>query len=119
MLMTAPLFIGWWIAGARYLMSNDPTFDGKWRWRDWWRAAREYKIPGPWKLIVTTPMRYMRPSHHPSTEASTEMAVDYLNYSPVAKAARERARCQATSGGPDDTVGIESSEARSERAGVR
>ena len=79
---------------------NDPTIDGKWRWRDWWRAAREYKLPGPWKLIVTTPIRYMRPSHHPSTEASTQMAVDYLNYSPVAKAARERARSQATPVGP-------------------
>jgi predicted metal-dependent hydrolase len=119
MLTTAPLFVGWWIAGARYLMSNDPTIDGNWRWRDWWRAAREYKLPSPWKLIVTTPVRYMRPSHHPSTEASTQMAVDYLNYSPVAKAARERARSQAASGGPDNTIGVERSEAGAERAAVR
>ncbi len=27
MLMTAPLFIGWWVAGARYLMAHDPTID--------------------------------------------------------------------------------------------
>ena len=27
MLMTAPLFVGWWIAGARYLMAQDPTID--------------------------------------------------------------------------------------------
>ena len=40
MLMTAPLFVFWWIAGARYLMSNDPIIDAKWRWRDWLRAAR-------------------------------------------------------------------------------
>jgi len=31
MFMTAPLFIGWWIAGARYLMARDRTIDAKWR----------------------------------------------------------------------------------------
>jgi len=95
MLMTAPLFIGWWIAGARYLMAHDPTVETKWRLRDWLRAAREYRLPGPWQLFVTAPARYLRPSHHPNGEASTEMAIEYLEYSPVAKAARERARAQA------------------------
>ena len=34
----------------------------------------------------------MRPSHHPNDEASTQMAIDYLEYSPGRrKAARERA----------------------------
>ncbi len=51
MLTTAPLFIGWWIAGARYLMANDKTIDAKWRWRDWLRAAREYRLPGPWYIL--------------------------------------------------------------------
>ncbi len=91
MFMTAPLFIGWWVAGAKYLMAQDPTIDAKWRLRDWWRAAREYKLPGPWQLLVTTPVRYMRPGHHPGPEAVTEMAIEYLEYSPAAKAARERA----------------------------
>ncbi len=89
MLMTAPLFVAWWIRGARYLMDNDPTLDAKWRWRDWLRAARQYKLPGPWNIMVTVPLRYMRPSHHPNTEASTQMAMDYLEYSPAARAARE------------------------------
>ena len=66
MLITAPLFIGWWIAGARYLMAHDPTIDAKWRWRDWLRAAREYRLPGSVEPLVTVPLRYMRPSHHPS-----------------------------------------------------
>lgn len=92
MLMTAPLFVGWWIAGARYLMAQDPTIDIKWTWREWRRAARAYLLPGPWKLLVTVPIRYMRPGHHPNGEASTQMAIDYLNYSPVAKAARQRAQ---------------------------
>jgi predicted metal-dependent hydrolase len=91
MFMTAPLFIGWWIAGARYLMAHDSTIDAKWRWRDWHRAARQDRLPGPWTLLVTMPIRYMRPGHHPSHEASTQMAVEYLEYSPAARDARERA----------------------------
>ena len=46
MVTTAPLFVGWWIAGARYLMAQDVTIDAKWRWRDWFRAAREYPPTG-------------------------------------------------------------------------
>ena len=104
MLMTAPLFVFWWIAGARYLMSNDPTIDAKWRWRDWLRAARQYRLPGPWTILVTVPLRYMRPSHHPRTEASTQMAMDYLEHSPAAKAAREKAsRAQQDSDGEPST----------------
>jgi predicted metal-dependent hydrolase len=105
MLMTAPLFIGWWVAGARYLMAADPTIDQKWRWRDWVRAARQDKLPGPWTLMVTSPLRYMRPSNHPSQEASTQMAIDYLEYSPVAKAARERANGRQRPQGAEMTSG--------------
>ncbi|OBJ47860.1 metal-dependent hydrolase [Mycobacterium sp. 1423905.2] len=119
MLTTAPLFIGWWMAGARYLMAHDPTIDTKWRWRDWLRAARQYRLPSPGWLMVTMPARYLRPGHHPGPEASTEMAVDYLEHSPVAKAARERARSQATSGGPDTTRGRSDANQDAERAEVR
>jgi predicted metal-dependent hydrolase len=90
MLLTAPQFLFWWVAGVRYLMLNDPTVRRSPRWREWLRAARQYRVPGPWQLIVTTPWRYMRPSHHPDTEASTEMAMAYLEQSPAAKAAREQ-----------------------------
>ncbi|WP_408633011.1 metal-dependent hydrolase [Mycobacterium ostraviense] len=46
MLMTAPLFVSWWIAGARYLMASDPTIDAKWRWRDWLRAGPRVQVAG-------------------------------------------------------------------------
>lgn len=95
MLSTAPTFLLRWLAGARFLMSRDPTVDAKPRWRDWLRAARQYRLPGPWKLIVTSQIRYLRPSHHPSSEASTQMAMDYLEHSPAARAARERAEAKA------------------------
>ena len=91
------------VAGARYLMATDPTIDQKWRWRDWVRAARRDRLPGPWTLLVTSPLRYLRPSNHPSREASTQMAVDYLEYSPAARAARERASArQRPQGAGDD-----------------
>ncbi|MGC2652243.1 MAG: metal-dependent hydrolase [Mycobacterium sp.] len=94
MLTIAPLFVGWWLYGVVYLMKRDPTITAKPRWRDWLRAARQYKVPGPWKLLVTVPVRYLRPSHHPSHEADTQMAMDYLEYSPAAREAQERAKSQ-------------------------
>ncbi|MGV0643107.1 metal-dependent hydrolase [Mycolicibacterium sp. XJ879] len=91
MMMTAPLFVGWWIAGARYLMAHDESIDTKWRWRDWRRAARKDLLPDPWHFLVAVPLRYMRRGHHPGPEADTQMALDYLAYSPAARDARERA----------------------------
>jgi predicted metal-dependent hydrolase len=97
MLTTAPQFMFFWLVGVRYLMVHDPTITAKPRWRDWLRAARQYRVPGPWQLIVTLPVRYLRPSHHPSTEASTQMAMDYLEHSPVAREARKRAEAHRQS----------------------
>jgi predicted metal-dependent hydrolase len=95
MLLTGPQFIFWWLAGAWYLMRRDPTNPGKPRLRDWLRASRDYRTPWPWKVIVTTPVRYLRPNHHPKTEGNTAMALDYLAHSPAARAARERAEAHA------------------------
>ncbi len=91
MLLTMPQFVLWWVIGVRYLMAHDPTTDAMPRWRDWLRAARQYRVPGPWKLTVAVPLRYLRPSHHPSTEASSQMAMEYLAHSPAALAATEKA----------------------------
>ncbi|MBE1551008.1 hypothetical protein GGC64_005068 [Mycobacterium sp. OAS707] len=105
MLMTTPLFVGWWIAGARYLMAADATIDQKWRWRDWTRAARQGLLPGWWTLLLSAPLRYLRPGHHPNHEGDTQMAIDYLEYSPAAKAARERAGKQQRPQGAEMTSG--------------
>jgi uncharacterized protein len=87
MISTAPTFAYWWVAGLRFLMENDPTVSAKPRWRDWFRAARQYRVPGPWLVAVTVPTRFIRPGYHPSEEASTQLAVDYLKESPAALAA--------------------------------
>ncbi len=94
MLFTAPLFLLAWRAGVRFLMAHDPTTTAKPRFRDWLRAAREDKVPGPRHMIVSCTLRYMRPSHHPSAEASTQMAMDYLAQSPAARAARQLAQAE-------------------------
>jgi hypothetical protein len=99
MLSTAPTFAFWGIAGLRFLMANDPTISTKPRWRDWLRAARQYRAPGPWLVAVTVPGRYVRPGYHPSAEVSTQLAMDYLEHSPVARAAREQADAKST--GPE------------------
>jgi predicted metal-dependent hydrolase len=96
MLFTAPSLLAWWLRGVRYLMAHDPTSPPRPGWRDWFRAARQYRVPGPWMLVVTTPVRYLRPSHHPSTEASTELALEYLAQSPAAQRARAAAGDDAT-----------------------
>ena len=75
MLSSAPTFSFWWITGLRFLMAQDPTISTKPRWRDWLRAARQYRVPGPWLVAVTVPTRYIRPGYHPSAEASTQFAV--------------------------------------------
>jgi len=113
MLLAAPQFLFWWLAGVRFLMAHDPTTTAKPRLRDWLRAARQYKVPGPWNLIVTCTLRYLRPSHHPSTEASTQMAMDYLARSPAARAAREAAQSAQRSGSAEN----DASENRAQKAG--
>lgn len=91
MLFVAPSLLAWWLRGVRFLMAHDPTSPPRPGWRDWFRAARQYRVPGPWMLVVTTPVRYLRPRHHPSTEASTELARQYLAQSPAAQRAKAAA----------------------------
>jgi uncharacterized protein len=75
------------------LASHDEYESGKWRSRAI-RLLDPEELPFDqywgWKLLVTVPMRYLRPSHHPSAEASAQMAMDYLEHSRAARAARER-----------------------------
>ncbi|MDQ6836908.1 MAG: metal-dependent hydrolase [Actinomycetota bacterium] len=98
MMFSGPELLSWWLIGIRHLMAEDPTIDVMPRWRDWLRAARQYRVPGPWTLIVITPLRYLRPHHHPEGEASTRMAMAYLAQSPAAQSARSAAEAaRATS----------------------
>ncbi len=89
MLFAAPALTWWWVRGVQYLMARDPATGGaRPKWPDWLRSARQFRLPGPWTLLVTTPLRYLRPGHHPSGEASSDLAAAYLSRSPAATAAR-------------------------------
>lgn len=77
-------------------MEHDPTISTMPRWRHWWRAAEQYRVPGPWLVAVTVPSRYVRPGYHPGAEGSTELAMDYLAQSPAARGAPERAAALLT-----------------------
>jgi hypothetical protein len=78
-----------WVLGVQSLMRHDPSLEGaKPRWRDWLRATRQDRLPSPWRLYGAAP-RYLRPSHHPNKEASTQMALEYLARSPAAQAAQK------------------------------
>jgi hypothetical protein len=98
MAFSGPALLSWWLAGVRFLMAEDPMIDATPRWRDWLRAARQYRVPGPWSLLVTTPLRYLRRHHHPEGEASTDMAMQYLAQSPAARAAAEAAEAARAAG---------------------
>ena len=79
MLMTAPLFVGWWIAGARYLMAHDPTIDAE-------VALARLAACGPRVQVAGSMEAYgddARPVHAawPSSGhrgGHTQMAVEYL-----------------------------------------
>jgi predicted metal-dependent hydrolase len=86
MMTTAPSFLLAWALGVRYLMRHDPTVDISPRWRDWLRAARQGRVPSP-SLVLRAVPRYLRPGHHPRTEAPTELGMDYLARSPAVRAA--------------------------------
>jgi uncharacterized protein len=78
-----------WLAGVRYFLANDPSLAGHRRpgWRAYRRAVRAGRAPGVGMILRSVP-RYLRPSHHPSHESSTELGLAYLERSPAVRAAR-------------------------------
>jgi len=90
MLLAAPMLAAWWVAGVRYLAAHDPKWSGPGpRWRDYWRAAREGRLPTARELLGGVP-KYLKPSYNPSQEFSTEEALAYIARSPAAQAAAAR-----------------------------
>jgi predicted metal-dependent hydrolase len=76
-----------WRRGMRYLCAADPAYNGPLpKFRDFRRAAKLGLLPRPKDLVLAIP-RYCRRSYHPSQEADTQVALDYLAKSPAAVAA--------------------------------
>ena len=85
-LEVVPVMACLWVRGTAFLMKHDPTQPGRPTIGAFRRAARAGWLPSLGELARMVP-RYLRPSHHPLQEGSTEAAVAYLARSPAARAA--------------------------------
>ncbi|MDJ1136155.1 metal-dependent hydrolase [Streptomyces iconiensis] len=92
MVVTAPVLAWLWVAGASYLIRNDPQLAGRLRYSlaEHNRAVAKGLLPS-WRELGAAIPRYFKRSYHPSQEGSLRRAVDYLTVSPAASAARAAA----------------------------
>ena len=86
MIVSAAAMAYLWISGIRYFMAHDPTRPGAAHWQDLFRSGRQGRLPTLGMIGASIP-HYLRRSHHPSQEGSTEAALAYLATSPAATAA--------------------------------
>jgi predicted metal-dependent hydrolase len=77
-LLVFPLFAGLAWVGVQRLVAADPNVPyGRLRVRDYLRAARQGRVPGP-GFMARRALRYFAPNHSPLDEGSTEQALAYL-----------------------------------------
>ncbi|MFN3586070.1 MAG: metal-dependent hydrolase [Moraxellaceae bacterium] len=95
--LVAPILLWFWVAGAAHLMRQDPALAPHrpaiwrpWFWQEWSRIAERGHMPSLRWLLAET-LRYLRRDYHPVNEASTEMALAYLDRSPAVQAAMKSA----------------------------
>jgi len=95
MLAVAPMLTYLMAAGAEQLAQVDHDMPKDQRsmksigfWRAWRDSAKEYRVPGP-TWFLTKSLSFFKPSYHPYYEASTELAVNYINQSPAVLAAQQ------------------------------
>jgi predicted metal-dependent hydrolase len=87
MVVSAAAMAYLWRRGMRYLCAADPTYTGPLpKFADFRRAAKKGLLPMPSLLVFAIP-RYCKASYHPSQEADTAVALEYLARSPAATAA--------------------------------
>ncbi|MEV0443675.1 metal-dependent hydrolase [Streptomyces spectabilis] len=88
MTVTAPVMLYLWLWGAAYLVRHDPRLAGRLRYSllAHHRAVKKGLLPS-WRQIGAAVPRYLRRSYHPSQEGSLRRAVEYLAWSPAARAA--------------------------------
>jgi hypothetical protein len=87
MLVSAAAMSWLWRRGMRFLCAADPTYVGPApKFSDFRRAAKKGLLPTPSLLAFAIP-RYCSRNYHPSQEANTQDALDYLAISPAAQAA--------------------------------
>jgi predicted metal-dependent hydrolase len=78
MVVSAAMMAWLWRRGMRFLCAADPTYTGPLpKFADFRRAAKKGLLPTPGSLMLAIP-RYCRRDYHPTQEADTQVALDYL-----------------------------------------
>lgn len=77
-----PLFAILAVVGIQHLVKNDPQLPYRLRIRDYLRAARQGRVPGP-SYLLRASLRYFAPNYSPLDEGSTEQALAYLASMPA------------------------------------
>ncbi|OEC91449.1 metal-dependent hydrolase [Acinetobacter sp. YK3] len=75
---TFPLFITLAYIAVENLVEQDPHLPHRFRFKDYFRAARQDRVPRP-GYVIRACVRYFNPKHSPLNEGSTEQALAYLN----------------------------------------
>lgn len=94
MAAVVPILIYLMAEGTAKLAQVDPDMPKDQRnirssgfWKAWFNADKEHRLPGPlW--LVTKSLSYFKPNYDPFYEASTELALNYINQSPGVLAAQ-------------------------------
>lgn len=84
------------VHGTLNLVATDPTIPDSQKsiirvgfWKEWLSASKQDLVPSPlW--FVTTARSFFKRDYHPIYEASTQMALDYINSSPAVKAFEQK-----------------------------
>lgn len=81
---TFPLFIVLAYIAVENLVQQDPQLPHRFRFKDYFRAARQDRVPRA-GYIIRACIRYFNPKYSPLNEGSTEQALAYLDNMPEFK----------------------------------
>lgn len=76
-----PLLGGLAYLGVEHLVKNDPYLPHRFRFKDYFRAARQNRVPQV-GYMIRAGLRYFNPKHSPLNEGSTQQALAYLSNMP-------------------------------------
>lgn len=80
-LVTFPLLVLLAYVGVEYLVKQDNHLPYRFRFKDYFRAARQDRVPSV-DYMIRVFLRYFHPNYSPLHEGSTEQALAYLNNMP-------------------------------------
>lgn len=101
MMAVVPILIYLLAEGTAKLAKVDPDMPKNQRsikspafWRAWFDASKEHRLPSP-TWFITKSFSYFKTDYNPYYEASTELALNYINQSPGVLTAQQSALAAA------------------------